>query len=642
MAMTQLDERSGSNGGIFSIDTSRKPDKSKFDLSRKNNTTVDVGGIYVVDVFNTIPGDHFEITANYQLDAFPMVVPPMTNYKVVTHWYWCRYKDLWKGAETFITKGRSGTLELEKPKMTFEPLNGSSDKRCNVPSLGKNECLLTAPMGLPSYISRYINAYTGSNPSGSDYGNYLPYALSSKSLGKPPRVANGMVYLMYHKIYRDNYAPINLLQGNKIWFPDDISGDEWRLNYDGSNLVDGCFVPSGHSVPEASGRRADFVPSADPVNGDTVVNLGMLRYDTYDIDPFTSAKPFITRGFEEPAGLEITGLLATTTLDFDSAIGNVGPNDRLTIPNRSLALVGVDVNSHVLKGFGLTGSEPLYSAGTNFAGSLKDSLNKIKASTSIASGAKASLTANNLRNMLAYSVFREINSQTNGNYGATVKAHFGVRPKGDDYEPKYIGGTSDYVQFSQILQTSSTTESSAQGNPAGVGQARSRGFVGTLDCDDYGYVMGVMIIRPEVNYTQGVDRWDSELTSDEEFWPEFAELGYQPILNKEIYFSGNSEVDNDLLGWQTRYYYLKSRQNVATGLMALNSSTDSIASAYTQSREFKSTPKLSAQFVSMSPSNTRRDMLAYPKQPMFRLQFASEISSVRPLPYSCQPNTFGF
>ena len=52
MAMTQLDERSGSNGGIFSIDTTRKPDKSAFNYSRKNNTTVDVGGIYVVDASN--------------------------------------------------------------------------------------------------------------------------------------------------------------------------------------------------------------------------------------------------------------------------------------------------------------------------------------------------------------------------------------------------------------------------------------------------------------------------------------------------------------------------------------------------------------------------------------------------------------
>lgn len=621
MANTQIEERVGSNGGIFSIDTSRKPDKSRFNLSRKNNTTVDVGGIYVVDVFNTIPGDSFNINVTYQLDAFPMVVPPMTNYKVVTHWYWCRYKDLWKGAETYITKGRSGTIELEKPKMTFEPLNGTSGNRCVVPSLGSNECVLTSPMGLPSYISRFINAYTGSNPTGSDYGNYLPYALASKSLNKPPRVANAMVYLMYQKIYRDNYAPINLLQGNKIWYPDDISGDEWRLNYDGSNLVDGCFVPSSRPVPDAAERRADFVPSADPIDGDTVVNLGMLRYDVYDIDPFISAKPFITRGVEQSAGIDITG----ASLNFDDTVlasssYPVNTYDNIYVTNNLSPDDG---------GYFLTGMHS--------GGYLKKALNSGKIV-----GAKASLTANNLRNMLAYSVFREINSQTNGNYGSTVKAHFGVRPKGDDFEPKYIGGTSDYVQFSQILQTSATTGDSAQGNPAGVGQVRSKGFVGKIDCDDYGYIMGVMIIRPEVNYIQGVDRFDFEFSSDQEYWPEFAELGYQPILNKEVYWSGNSDVDDDLFGWQTRYYYLKSRQNVSTGLMALDSRTDSIASAYTQSREFKSTPKLSAQFVSMSPSNTRRDMLAYPQQPMFRLQFASEIDAVRPLPYSCQPNTFGF
>lgn len=651
MSTTQIEERAGSNGGIFGIDTSRKPSKSKFDLSRKNNTTVDIGGIYPIDVFQCVPGDSFKISVNYQLDAFPMVVPPMTNYKVVTHWYYCRYKDLWKGAETYLTKGRSGTIELEKPKMTFKRLNGSSATRCNVPSLSGNECELTAPMGLPSYLSRFINAYTGSNPSGSDFGNYLPYALASKSLNKPERLSNAMLYLMYQKIYRDNYCPINLMQNNKIWFPDDISGDEWRLNYDGSNLVDGCFVPSGQTVPAVADRKADFVPSSDSVNGDTCVHLGMLRYDTYDIDAFVSAKPFITRGLQETAGMDITGLSATTSLDFTPALASTSdtPSKFFTGGTSStegaMSFLGVDKNANALYGLGVSSNS--FNTGSsghpvNQTVHLATALAKVTASTTFGSGARANLTANNLRNMLAYSVFKEINSQTNGNYRSTVRAHFGVSPNGDDFEPKYIGGTSDFIQFSQILQTSATTESSAQGNPAGIGQIRSKGYVGDFFADDYGYIMGVMIIRPEVNYTQGQDRIDSEFSPDQEYWPEFAELGYQPILNKEVYWSGDAEKDDDLFGWQTRYYYLKSRPNIATGLMALDSNTDSIASAYTQSREFNDTPKLSNQFVSMSPANTRRDMLAYPKQPMFRLQCATELSAVRALPYSCQPNTFGF
>ena len=633
MPITQLQERAGTDSGIFGLKTQRHPDQSKFDLSRKLLTTIDIGGIYPIDVIPTIPNDKFKLSCRYQIDSFPLVVPPMTNYKVVTHWYYCRYQDLWKGAETYITKGRSGNIELKKP--SFMPdrwyNTGHADDVliANKPS----PCFLDTPMSLTSFISGNIGRYSSGVGDGS-IGSYEPYGglTSSASQTFSVRAIHrvcALPYLMYQKIYRDNYAPINLLQDNKVWYPDDISGDDWRIDYDCSNLAGDLFVPSGHTI-NTDAHHCNFVPHASGETKDDVVSLTMLRYDTFDIDEFTSAKPFITRGSIPDMNVDISGV--TSSLDFsdtfDAYTGNEGS-----------FFYGLSVTSDG-KLSGPSGSPENMEPALDAKRFGVQALNRGVVNTS--GSAHASLTANNLRNMLAFSVFKEINAMTNGNYNSTIGAHYGIPTKHEDFEPRYIGGTVDYIQFAQILQTSASTADSKQGNQAGIGSVTSGGYIGDFTADDYGYIMGVMIIRPEVSYNQGVEKFDSALDADAEYWPEFASLGYQPILNKEVYFSDNSSVDDDLFGWQTRAYELKTRRNINRGLMALPSSSDSIASAYSQSREFSSLPKLSAQFVSMSPENVRRDFLAYPKQPAFKLQFASDVTAIRTVPYNTQPNTFGF
>lgn len=638
MSTTQLQERTGTDSGIFGLKTKKNPARSKFDLSRKMFTTLDIGGIYPIDVIPTLPGDDFELSCRYQIDTFPLAVPPMTNYKVVTHWYYEPLMDLWKGAETYITKGRSGAIEMTKPSHSVK--RRSSEAGFNVPSVSE-DITLDSPMSLTSFLSGNIGHYSGTMPDSDSKSNFLPYCLNGARAVRSVHNVNSLVYLMYQKIYRDNYCPINLLQNNKVWFPDDISSDDWRIASDGSNLTeDGLFVPFGYEMPQ--NKRCDFVPSAVGRDADTVVNLNMLRYDTFDVDQFTSARPFLSRG-EAPGmdDIDMSGLsvnLDWSKLDFPRSI-SMG----LTTEPDNMPFVGLkagnpnEIALNTYEGFSGDSQHPNYNY--RFS-SLYNAFKDIQ--PTLSGSIKASITANNLRNMIAYSVFQEINAQTNGNYNSTISAHFGITPRHAEFEPQYIGGTVDYIQFSQVLQTSASTSDSKLGSPAGVGNVQSNGYIGKFKSPDYGYIMGVMIIRPEVSYNQGVEYHDRVLDSDSEYWPDFAELGFQPITNKEIYFSDNPDVDNDLFGWQTRAHDLKTRINVNRGLMSLPSDVDSIASAYSQSREFKSLPKLSAQFVSMSPANVRRDFLAYPRQPAFKLQFASEVQAVRPIPYNSQPNTFGF
>ena len=87
---------------------------------------------------------------------------------------------------------------------------------------------------------------------------------------------------------------------------------------------------------------------------------------------------------------------------------------------------------------------------------------------------------------------------------------------------------------------------------------------------------------------------------------------------------------------------MKVRQNVNRGLFQCKPDKDRLFGSFTQARWFESRPEFSYQFLCMSPNNIRRDWLAYPSQPAFKLQTASKVTVVRNLAYASRPNTFGF
>lgn len=655
MPQTQLSNRLGTNNTIFDVDEKPRVPRSRFDLSRKNMTTIDIGGIYPVDFFRVFPNDDISLSVDYLLDTLPLAVPPMNNYRVRTHWYFCKMSSLWKGWESFVTKGRSGKIELEIPTVSAWDLDAPDAQ-------GR---LLTVPMGLCQYLG--LQAKFVSKQTSSSTPVFLPYCqtLHAQQIANVNRLTTGyniLPFLMYQKIYRDNYAPVNLLSDNNVWFPDDLA-DEWRISYDADNVGslgednEGLyFIPKG-KISDVNSVVSNFVPSVE----DTVVDLRMLRYACFENDYFTSAKPWLVRGGEESTldalgGIDLSdkilpdgSVILSTSVSGDNGVAAIPSFTDVSLPSvydghsapsgsgkvLSSAPAGSYIGGHV---FSTSGSNPI---SITYTSTLPQSVRNF---VNLLSSAKVSvsLTANTLRNMLAISVWQERNAVASGNYNALIRAHFNSSPKSPEWEPVYLGGTSDVVSFGQVLQTSQSTSESPLGSQAGLGSASGRSHVFKFSSHDYGYIMGVMIVSPEVIYTQGVDRLWTDVHQSDIFYPEYANLGYEPVLNRELYVSGDEAIDNGLAGYQTRLAYLKQRRNVAGGLFSLPQGNDKLFSAYVQAREFDSLPKLSAEFVSMSPENVRRDWLSFTKQPAFKLQFASNLTVVRALPFQSTPNTFGF
>ncbi|UXR08096.1 major capsid protein [Bacteriophage N118_L5885_C67.5] len=280
-----------------------KVDRSEVNISRRKFMNGDIGMIMPIDIFPVLPGDSFNINCRYILNTEALQVVPFTRYKVRVHYYYSDLNSLWKGAQTFVTKGRNYSIDLKIP--TWK--SSGTDDFCSSTdySLSSgNKISYNSPMSLNGFMKVPSNVFQGASKTASQVDNYLPFCRVDGTKNTDwfetgynvPSKLNLLPYLMYQKIFRFNYLANNLMQSNKIWFPDDLA-DEWRISYSGDNvscLRDSAdesydpmpfFVPSSSSLPKkANGFKSSFVPFASGEYADNCVNLFCMRYCMYGIN----------------------------------------------------------------------------------------------------------------------------------------------------------------------------------------------------------------------------------------------------------------------------------------------------------------------------------------------------------------------
>lgn len=645
--MAQIGAGAGSSNGIYKHEQPKQQKRSKFDLSRITNFTCDSGMIIPFDFFETLPNDTFQLSAEVALETLPTITNVLTPYHVRTHWYYVRNSDLWMGWNTFITKGRTGNIELKIPKIN------PNQKYTSTTTNSVHD--FTTPHSLQSFLGCLpVNIKNTAADQTTTNKNYLPYAKdeTSETFDNYTKTnyqnvtdgVNALPFMAYQAICKYNYVDQNLLQENKALFPDE--GDsEWRIPYNWN--VDGTgFITtvSGHDKHAFDSDIEPYVTGIYRAN-DTEVMLTELRYAPFEEDYFTSALPWQQRGQLNTLDMSID--FSESNLFDDNVPVSIGDNYYSSVPNNiaytKWGHVGTEDDNNLI--YAKNNDTQQHVTNESKFAIFKENLNNALGTTEVGT----SMTANQLRELLALSVWQERNARVNGSYNSMIWIHFNHDPKVQDHYPIFIGGTSSYIEFGEVTQTSQSTEDSPQGTVTSKGNLYDTQQIGTFECPDYGFIMGILIISPITTYnTTQPEELIKKDTMEDYFFPEFEQLGMEAILNKEILTVGITDKDNDLWGWQERNSYLKTRQNVNRGLFRLESEQEKLFSSATQSREFKNelenreAPRLSYQFKTQSPQNTRRDWLAYPSEPMFKVQIASKVTATRNMAYTATPNTFGF
>ena len=248
-----------------------------------------------------------------------------------------------------------------------------------------------------------------------------------------------------------------------------------------------------------------------------------------------------------------------------------------------------------------------------------------------------SITINSLRQAFMLQRYYEIDARGGTRYTEKLQAHFGVtNPDARLQRPEFLGSHSSMMNINPVTQTSSTDSTTPQGNLAAYGLNAQRYHAFTKSFSEFGYVLGLINVRADLTYQQGVNKmW---LRSDvlDFYWPSFAHLGEQAIQNIEIYCQGNDD-DKKVFGYQERYAEYRYKPSLITG--QFRSTYKEPLDIWHLSQKFATLPTLSDEFIQDHPPISR--VVAVPSYPHFLLDVKFNLKCIRPMPMYGIPGMMG-
>lgn len=247
--------------------------------------------------------------------------------------------------------------------------------------------------------------------------------------------------------------------------------------------------------------------------------------------------------------------------------------------------------------------------------------------------AATAATINQLRQAFQIQKLYERDARGGTRYIELLKAHFGVTsPDARLQRPEYLGGGSTALNVSPVAQTSSTDSTTPQGNLAAYGTAGFAGHGFNKSFTEHGVIIGLVSVRADLSYQQGLNRMFSRQTRWDFYWPALAHIGEQAVLNSEIYAQGTNQ-DQDVFGYQERFAEYRYKPSLITGQFRSNFAQS--LDTWHLAQDFSSLPSLNASFIEDNPPIDR--VIAVPSAPHMILDTYMSLRCARPMPIYSVP-----
>jgi len=336
-------------------------------------------------------------------------------------------------------------------------------------------------------------------------------------------------------------------------------------------------------------RDQNLVNNGEPYP-DTLVE-GLNNYDDFNVlrrrawqhDYFTACLPFAQKG--DPVEIPIAAFDDVPV--YRNETNNDYPTD-----------VGFNFDAYGAQ----SGSPAVTVAGkkTNLDGNN----GWLYADTSELSNA-STITINALRWANKLQEFLERNARGGTRYIELVRSHFGVISSDARLQrSEFLGWSTNPIVISEVLSTANTTNDGGDvigvtGDMYGHGIGVGRGGRTRYRAEEHGIFISLLSIRPKTAYFQGIPRRFSRFSALDWPWPEFAHLGEQEVLSREIFYSDeiSPEQNDNTFGYMQRYAEMKYENDRVAGQMRTTMADWHMA------RIFQNRPQLNQSFIECNPTN---------------------------------------
>ncbi len=516
--------------------------RSTFRRDHSVKLSYNVGDIIPFYVDEVLPGDTFQLKTSMVSRMQTLLTPMMDNLYIDTYFFFVPNRIVWQH---------------------WKELMGENTESAWIPTVEYSVPQITAPVGGWNIgtIADYFGIPTGIDNLSVNALPFRAYALIMNEWFRDENLSDPL------DIPVNDATVTGVNSGNYIT---DVA--KGGLPFKAAKFHDyftSC-LPSPQkgpdvTIPVAGSTNIPVVTMSDKVPSPGNVPLGIVGYNA-KMTQYTSGSPATWTGEMQ----QLRGATANTYTGVPSAAN---------------------------------ANAPLYAVNDGYTGASSPIIpNNLWA---VSDGSVSAATINQLRMAFQIQKLYEKDARGGTRYIEVLKSHFGVTsPDARLQRPEYLGGNRIPVNINQVVQSSGT-------QPDGTPLGDTAAFSVTTDVHgdfiksfvEHGFIIGLMVARYDHTYQQGLERFWSRKDRFDYYWPVFANIGEQAVLNKEIYATGQA-TDNEVFGYQEAWADYRYKPSRVCGEMRSKAQTS--LDVWHLADDYTKLPSLSDAWIREDKANVDR------------------------------------